>query len=70
MEFKEAFKKLYQEAKGKYNIQNTPKVILRKDEDNAKMLFGKTAYYNPGNQEIVIFIVDSHPKDILRSFCH
>ena len=70
MEFKEAFKKLYQEAKGKYHIQNAPKVVLRKDENNAQMLFGKTAHYSPGNQEIVIFITNRHPKDILRSYCH
>ena len=70
MEFKEAFKNLYQNAKGKYNIQKSPRVILRKDEENANMLFGKTAYYNPGNQEIVIFITNRHPKDILRSYCH
>jgi hypothetical protein len=70
MEYKEAFNNLYQNAKQKYNIQQSPKLILRKDKENADMLFGRTAYYNPGDQTIVIFITNRHPKDILRSFCH
>ena len=70
MKFREAFKNLYQDAREKYGIQKAPKVILRQDKKNAKMLFGKTAYYDPGNQKIVIFITNRHPKDILRSYCH
>ena len=70
MEFKEAFGNLYKDAAYKYNIQQKPKITLRKDQENAKELFGKTAYYDSEEQEIVIFIVDRHPKDILRSFCH
>ena len=70
MKFKEAFKKLYEDAKEQYNIQQAPKLILRKDEENAKKIFGRTAYYDPGNQEIVVFITNRHPKDILRSYCH
>jgi len=70
MEYKQSFRDLYQEAKEKYNIQQAPKLILRKDIDNAKKIFGRTAYYDPGNEEIVVFITNRHPKDILRSYCH
>ena len=56
MKFKQAFKELYQDAKQKYNIQKAPKLILRQDEENAKKLFGRTAYYNSGTSEIVVFI--------------
>jgi Zn-dependent peptidase ImmA (M78 family) len=70
MELKEAFKNLYQDAKEKYNIQQAPKLILRKDEKNADMIFGRTAYYDPENLTIVVFITNRHPKDILRSYCH
>ena len=70
MKFREAFKNLYQDAKEKYNIQKAPKLILRKDKDNAKKMFGRTAYYAPGTQTIVVFITNRHPKDILRSYCH
>ena len=70
MDYKKSFYELYNVAKEKYNIQQQPKLILRDDEENSKMVFGQTAYYEPGNKIIVIFITNRHPKDILRSFCH
>ena len=70
MEYKQAFGDLYKDAKEKYNIQQAPKLTLRKDTDNAKKTFGRTAYYDPGSEEIVVFITNRHPKDILRSYCH
>ncbi len=70
MDYKEAFGALYQDAKEKYNIQQQPKLILRKDEENANMLFGRTAYYDPSSQTIVVYTTNRHPKDVLRSFCH
>jgi hypothetical protein len=70
MDYKEAFKALYEDAKEKYDIQQAPKLILRKDEKNANMLFGKTAYYQPETQTIVVYTTNRHPKDILRSYCH
>ena len=70
MKFKQAFKALYEDAKEKYDIQQAPKLILRKDEENADMLFGRTAYYQPKTQTIVVYITNRHPKDILRSYCH
>ena len=70
MKFEEAFKGLYQDAKEKYNIQKAPKLILRRDKENAKKIFGRTAYYDSGKREIVVFITNRHPKDILRSYCH
>ena len=70
MDYKEAFKALYEDAKEKYNIQQAPKLSLRKDKKNADMLFGRTAYYDPSSQQIVVYITGRHPKDILRSYCH
>ena len=70
MEYKHAFGDLYKDAKEKFNIQQAPKVFLRKDEENAEKLFGRTAYYDPEESTIVVFITNRHPKDILRSFCH
>lgn len=70
MDYKEAFKALYEDAKEKYDIQQAPKLILRKDEENADMLFGRTAYYQPETQTIVVYTTNRHPKDILRSYCH
>ena len=70
MKFKQAFKALYEDAKEKYDIQQAPKLILRKDKENADMLFGRAAYYDPTSQTIVVYITNRHPKDILRSYCH
>ena len=70
MEYKQKFKDLYNTAKDKFNIKQAPKLILKKDEENAEKIFGRTAYYDPEEQIIVIFITNRHPKDILRSHCH
>ena len=70
MEYKEKFGELYKDAKDKYNIQHAPKLDLKQDEENSNNVFGRTAYYNPEDSTIVIFITNRHPKDILRSFCH
>ena len=70
MDLKEALGEVYKVAKEQYNFQNTPKLILRHDQDNANNILGKTAYYNPADMSIVLYITDRHPKDICRSFSH
>ena len=70
MDLKEALKKVYEVAKKKYKFENTPKLILRKDQANADDILGRTAYYDPSNMSIVLYITDRHPKDICRSFSH
>jgi len=70
MELKEALKEIYKVAKEHYGLQNTPKLYLRKDEENAEGIFGKTAYYSPSDESIVLYITNRHPKDICRSFSH
>ena len=47
-----------------------PEVKIRHDEENAANLFGRTGYYQPDTQEIVLYATGRHPKDVLRSFCH
>ena len=70
MELKEALKEIYKVAKEQYGIQTTPKLHLRQDDENAKGIFGKTAYYSKSNMAIVLYITNRHPKDICRSFSH
>ena len=70
MELKEALGNIYNVAKQEFGIKNTPKLHLRQDPKNAQNLLGQTAHYNPGEQSIVIFITNRHPKDICRSFAH
>ena len=52
-------------------IQPLPKVqFIDDDTDNAQDILGTTAYYDPQSKTIVLYTLDRHPKDILRSFCH
>ena len=70
MEYEKAFDDLYNTAKDKFGIMQAPKLVLKNDIENAQQIFGRTAYYDPNNSLIVVFITNRHPKDILRSFCH
>tara|TARA_Y100000114_G_scaffold130875_1_gene128850 strand:+ start:479 stop:871 length:393 start_codon:yes stop_codon:yes gene_type:complete len=69
-EFKQALMGIYRDGCKKFNIRTTPKLILRKDAENAAMTLGRTAYYDPNDLTIVLYISNRHPKDILRSFAH
>jgi len=60
----------YMIKKGR-NIEPLPKVeFIEGDSKNAKDFFGKTAYYDPNTQTIVLYTEGRHPKDIVRSFSH
>jgi len=53
------------------NIKPLPKVrFVDGDSENARDFFGKTAYYSPDEQLIVLYTEGRHPKDIVRSFAH
>jgi len=69
-EFNKAAAGIYRDACKKFNIRTTPKLILRQDKENGSKTLGRTAYYDPENLTIVIYITNRHPKDILRSFAH
>ena len=47
-----------------------PSVKLKNSPEEADGLFGKTAYYDPEQKMIVLYIHGRHPKDVLRSFAH
>ena len=54
-----------------YNIEPLPTVeFVDGDSENAREFLGKTAYYNPESQTIVLYTEGRHPKDIVRSFAH
>lgn len=52
------------------SIMPLPDIKVREDEEEASNFFGKTAYYNPNDKEIVLFTLGRHPKDVCRSFTH
>jgi hypothetical protein len=70
MELKEALGAIYKKAREQFDIQNVPKLHLKQDEENAQDLLGKTAYYEPSDMSIVLYITNRHRKDICRSFAH
>ena len=69
-EFNQALSGIYKDAVKKFNIRTTPKLTLKKDEENASKTLGRTAHYDPENLTIALYISGRHPKDILRSFAH
>ena len=52
------------------NVTPAPKIEFVEDEENAKVTLGRTAYYDPNNKVITLYITRRHPKDVLRSFAH
>ena len=53
------------------NIEPLPTLeLINGDSENAKNFFGKTAYYDPNKQHIVLYTEGRHPKDIVRSYAH
>jgi len=52
------------------NITPLPEIKIRYDENEANNFFGKTAYYDPNNKEVVLYAMGRHPKDVCRSFAH
>jgi putative lipoic acid-binding regulatory protein len=52
------------------NITPLPEIKIRYDENEASNFFGKTAYYDPNNKEVVLYAMGRHPKDVCRSFAH
>jgi hypothetical protein len=54
-----------------YNINPLPSLeFIDDDITNAEDFLGKTAYYNPDTQAIVLYTHGRHPKDIARSYAH
>ena len=44
--------------------------LIHDDYENGEDIFGKTAYYAPATNSVVLFTYGRHPKDILRSYAH
>jgi len=62
--------RFYPYAQERLGIDQPVTIILKSDSSNAQQILGKTGYYDPDNNEVVVYIDDRHPKDILRSVSH
>jgi len=52
------------------NITPLPEVKIKKDLAESEQFFGRTAYYDPNANEVVLYVEGRHPKDVMRSFTH
>ena len=57
-------------AQKKMGFNRPPTIFFDSDTQNADKVLGKTGYYNPETDEIVVYVDKRHPKDILRSLSH
>ncbi len=57
-------------AQKQIGFKNPPRLFLRNDSENAKNPFGKTAFYDPAQKSVTLYITGRHPKDVLRSLGH
>lgn len=68
---KNLIRAFYPFAKNKLGFEEPIKIrYVTNDTKNSEDPFGKTAYYNPEEKSVTLFILNRHPKDILRSFAH
>lgn len=68
--FKSHLAQLFAYLQKELQLKTVPKVKLMSDDKNADKVLGKTAYYNPQEKLVVLYITNRHQKDILRSFAH
>jgi hypothetical protein len=69
--FKKVLKELLEYLKEEgLRMDPMPKLKLVSSLQEAEDIFGRTGYYDPSNMQIVLYVKDRHPKDVLRSLCH
>lgn len=69
-ETQELARDLYKFMKERFGFVTKPKIKFIYNQSNAHKKLGMTGHYDPEGEEIVIFCLDRHPKDILRSLAH
>ena len=67
---KSSLREFYPYAKKRLGFNRPVRLFLRQDTLNAAEVYGKTAYYDPQEEKVVLYVTNRHPKDILRSFAH
>ena len=57
-------------AQERMGFDKPPRLFLRNDPQNAQNPLGKTAYYDPQQMSVTLYIDGRHPKDVMRSLSH
>ena len=60
----------YPFAKDRMKFDKDATIKFISDKENAKNHLGRTAYYDPENLSVTVYVDQRHPKDILRSVSH
>ena len=56
--------------KSKLGFDRLPSIKFIKNKENSTKILGKTGQYDPDAEEIKIYTLNRHPKDVLRSLAH
>jgi len=57
-------------AQKRMGFNEPPRLFLKNDDKNANNPLGKTAYYDPSEKSVTLYITGRHPKDVMRSLSH
>ena len=57
-------------AQERIGFNEPPKLFLKQDKENANNPLGRTAFYDPAEKSVTLYVTGRHPKDILRSLGH
>ena len=68
--FEDMIQSLVSFSQDRFGFEKPPSLFLNSDPANSENMLGKTAYYDPENQEVHVYTTDRHPKDIMRSISH
>ena len=69
-QFKSLLNHFYSFAKTYLGLDREASINFVSDPINSADALGKTAYYDPSNFAVTIYVDSRHPKDILRSIAH
>ena len=68
--FEDMIQSLVSFSQNRFGFEKPPTLFLNSDSSNASNPLGKTAYYDPNQREIHVYVDGRHPKDIMRSISH
>ena len=68
--FEKLMKDFLQHAQKTMGFDQPVEVQFVSDPENAKNPLGKTAWYDPANSKVAVYVDNRHPKDIMRSLSH
>lgn len=62
--------KFFPYAQENMGFDRSVTIVLESDLENAQNPLGKTAYYSPSDDTVVLYTDNRHPKDLMRSLSH